>query len=261
MGQLILCKTKRAENPFFVESGKVNIYSLEELMYYVQSASFVTRDDFQNNEFIEWVRQELQLSELADILQKKLDEEVGLKDFFIPLEAANGYLTTSEIQILNLQLQKFDHLTGLEAKKLYADHFLSLGQMILAIQAYRQILDNMDFVKKEQEHVLGDIWNNLGVAYALLWDFHEAGRCLIQAYRFNHRAESLKMAVDAACLSGNENGLQELKRLFQANEQSIEREQKQVQDLLQQTTDQHSLSERKKLLQQWQKNYLKMIEG
>ena len=80
MGQLILCKTKRAENPFFVESGKVNIYSLEELMYYVQSASFVTRDDFQNNEFIEWVRQELQLSELADILQKKLDEEVGLKD-------------------------------------------------------------------------------------------------------------------------------------------------------------------------------------
>ena len=133
--------------------------------------------------------------------------------------------------------------------------------MILAIQAYRQILDNMDFVKKEQEHVLGDIWNNLGVAYALLWDFHEAGRCLIQAYRFNHRAESLKMAVDAACLGGNENGLQELKRLFQANEQSIEREQKQVQDLLQQTTDQHSLSERKKLLQQWQKNYLKMIEG
>ena len=69
------------------------------------------------------------------------------------------------------------------------------------------------------------------------------------------------MAVDAACLGGNENGLQELKRLFQANEQSIEREQKQVQDLLQQTTDQHSLSERKKLLQQWQKNYLKMIEG
>lgn len=261
MGQLILCKTKRAGEPFLIESGKVNIYSLEELMYYVQSASFVTRDDFLKDEFIEWVRAKLQLSELADILQKKLDEDVGLKDFFIPLEAANGYLTTSEIQILNVQLQKFDHLTGLEAKKLYADHYLAQGQMILAIQAYRQILDNMDFVKKEQEHVLGDIWNNLGVAYAMLWDFHESCRCLIQAYRFNHRVETLKMAVDAACLGGNEYGLQQLKQLFQANEQSIEREQKQVQELLRQTTDSHSLSEQKQLLQQWQRNYVKMIEG
>lgn len=261
MGQLILCKTKRAQNPFLVESGKVNIYSLEELMYYVQSASFVTRDDFLKEDFIAWVRQELELNELADILQKKMDEKVGLKDFFIPLEAANGYLTTSELQILNVQLQKFDHLTGLEAKKLYADHYVSLGQMILAIHAYRQILDNMEFVKKEQEHVLGDIWNNLGVAYAILWDFNEACRCFIQAFRLNHRAESLKMAVDAACLGEDDCSLRELKLLFQANQQSIEREQKQVQEMLEQTTNQHSLSEQKQLLQKWRINYQKMIEG
>ena len=69
MGQLILCKSPRAKNPFYIESGKVNIYSLEELMYFVQSARFVSRDDFMKPEFIDWIEQEIGLGELASMLR------------------------------------------------------------------------------------------------------------------------------------------------------------------------------------------------
>ena len=72
MGQLILCKSPRAKAPFYIESGKVNIYSLEELMYFVQSVRFVARDDFMKPEFIDWVEKEIGMKELAEMLREKL---------------------------------------------------------------------------------------------------------------------------------------------------------------------------------------------
>ena len=71
MGQLILCKSPRAKSPFYIESGKVNIYSLEELMYFVQTARFVARDDFAKPEFVDWVERELGMKELAVMLREK----------------------------------------------------------------------------------------------------------------------------------------------------------------------------------------------
>lgn len=234
MGQLILCKSPRAKTPFYIESGKVNIYSLEELMYYVQSARFVTRDDFVNESFTDWVEQELALRELAALLREKLAQECGLKDFFLPLEAANGYLTTSELQILNVQLQKYDHMTGLEAKKLYADSFMHQGKYVQAIYAYRGLL-NDPAVICEQGHLTGDIWSNLGCAYARLFDFSEAVECFARGYMLNHRMETLQEAVDAACLSGDQKLLDSLVMRFASNAGQIAGERTHMEQLLGQT--------------------------
>ena len=234
MGQLILCKSPRAKTPFYIESGKVNIYSLEELMYFVQSARFVARDDFMKAEFVDWVDREIGMKELAVMLRQKLEAQVGLKDFFLPIEAANGYLTTSELQILNVQLQKYDHMSGLEAKKFYADQFMYQEKYVQAISTYRRLL-NDEAVISEQGHVAGDIWSNLGCAYAKLQDFAEAVDCFARGYVLNHRIETLQEAVDAACLSGDQRLLDGLAMRFTANASQIAAERTHMEQLLQQT--------------------------
>lgn len=236
MGQLILCRNPRAKTPFYIESGKVNIYSLEELMYFVQSARFVARDDFVRPEFVEWVDQALGLKELADMLQEKIAANVGLKDFFLPIEAANGYLTTSEIQVLNMQLQKYDHMSGLEAKKFYADQFIHQGKYVQAIHAYRRLLNDSDVISR-QGHVAGDIWSNLGCAYAKMQDFAEAVGCFSRGFVLNHRIETLQEAVDAACLSGEQKLLDELAARFASNAAQIAAERTHMEQLLQQTLE------------------------
>lgn len=35
MGELILCRQSIAANPYFIEDGALNVYSLEELSYYI----------------------------------------------------------------------------------------------------------------------------------------------------------------------------------------------------------------------------------
>lgn len=232
MGQLILCKSPRAKTPFYIESGKVNIYSLEELMYYVQSARFVDRDDFMKTEFVAWVGRELCMEELAVLLRGKLKGK--LLDFFLPIEAANGYLTTVELQWLNVQLQKYDHMTGLEAKKLHADSYMHQEKYVQAIYAYRRLLNDPAVIEK-QGHVTGDIWSNLGCAYARLQDFGEAVDCFSRGYMLNHRIETLQEAVAAACLSGDEDLLERLVTRFAVNAGQITQERVRMEQLLSQT--------------------------
>ena len=260
MGQLILCKSPRAKTPFYIEGGKVNIYSLEELMYFVQSTQFVARDDFMNPGFIEWVEHEIGMRELSVMLKEKLAANSGLKDFFLPIEAANGYLTTSELQILNVRLQKYDHMSGLEAKKFYADQFMHQEKYVQAITAYRQLLKDSTVIS-EQGHVTGDIWSNLGCAYAKMQDFEEAVECFARGYTLNHRIETLQEAVDAACLAGEQRLLDGLAERFASNAAQITSERTHMEQLLQQLlTAEKKNNFHEKQLVQWLEVYMDQSE-
>lgn len=261
MGQLILCKSPRAKAPFYIESGKVNIYSLEELMYYAQSTRFVGRDDFLKPEFVDWVEKELGLSELAALLRGKLSGDGKLSDFFLLIEAANGYLTTAEIQALNVQLLKYDRMSGLEAKKLYADSYMQKEKYVQAIYAYRNLLNDPAVIEK-QGHVTGDIWSNLGCAYARLQDFEEAVDCFARGYMLNHRIETLQEAVAAACLSGEERLLESLVMRFAANAGQIAQERVRMEQLLTQTVAAAGQTHwQGGQLLQWMENYKRQCES
>lgn len=230
-------------------------------MYFVQSARFVARDDFMRPEFVDWVEQEIGLFELAGMLREKLEANSGLRDFFLPIEAANGYLTTSELQILNMQLQKYDHMSGLEAKKFYADQFMYQNQYVQAIAAYRHLLNDSSVIS-EQGHVAGDIWSNLGCAYAKLQDFAEAVECFSRGYVLNHRIETLQEAVDAACLSGDPKLLDGLVMRFGANASQIAAERTHMEQLLQQTLDAADANHfHNHQIVQWLEAYKEQCEG
>lgn len=190
-------------------------------MYFLQSGQFVAREDFMREAFADWVENELQLAELASMLRQRLAQKSGLRDFFLPIETANGYLTTAELQTLNTQLQKYDRMTSLEAKKLCADQYMHQKQYVRAIQAYHRLLADTDSVAKEGA-VAGDIWSNLGCAYARLYDFSEAVECFSRGYVLNQRLETLQQATAAAYLSEKPELLERLRTRFSENTKEIE---------------------------------------
>lgn len=261
MGNLILCRNERAKTPYYIENGKLNIYSLEELMYYAQTSNFVAGEDFLKPQFVHWVDAELNLPELAKVLDEKLSKGCGLVDFFLPLETASGYLTPSEMQILNVKLHKYDHMSGLEAKKQYADQFFVRNDLVQAIHAYRVLLNDESFLEK-QGHVAGDIWSNLGCAYARLFDYEEAFLCFVRGYSLNHRHETLKQAVDVAVLSGKEELLAELSSRFMSYANQIATERGHMEQLLEKEIYECRLTEPvDQLLISWNDNYRMECDG
>ncbi len=220
---LVLCKCRAAEQPFYIRSGKLNIYSLEELLFYAVGAVFIDKDDFLNKDFTAWVRKDLDNAGLADILDKKLKTGASLVDFFKPIEEASGYLSEVQTGKLNLSLNKFDHMSPLELGKRLADDFLAKGMLKKAILTYKKLLSEAGDSHMTSS-VVGDIMHNQGVAYARFFDFHEAYNCFVSAYRSNHRIESLNEAVDCAVLAEDNSLLKELNTLFKTSYEHIEKE-------------------------------------
>ncbi len=46
MGELILCRQSIAANPYFIEDGALNVYSLEELSYYIAHNVYLLNAEF-----------------------------------------------------------------------------------------------------------------------------------------------------------------------------------------------------------------------
>lgn len=212
-----------AKTPFLIASVNLNIYSLEELFYYLYHASFVDKRDLINDEFISWVRDELKLPDVSGRLYESYVAKKGLLDFIVRLEDICGYLSENELKHLNINLNRFDHMSPLELGKQSADDLLRSGSILAAIHSYRRLLRS-DLWSAQDDVVKGDIYHNLGVAYSRFFDFGEAKNCFVKAYRANHRTESLAEAVDCAVISGDKKMLEDITTTFNASFSVIERE-------------------------------------
>lgn len=261
MGQLLLCRVKRADKPYYIETMEQEVYSLEEIMYLLYNARFADGEDFMNDKFINWIETEIAAPEIADRLREVMaSEDCSLKAFFVPLVENNSYLTNSELSILRVKLEKFDHMTELESGKLSADNYLDRGKVTKAIHAYLRLLAN-DRLTTEQAHVAGDVWNNLGCAYAKLGDYKEAFTAYVKAYGLNHRPESFSQAVACKALCDDPEIDDKLAKRFSAAAESIAKEEEKVKKLLEETKIRVSHEIRNNtVLRQWAKEYLIMCE-
>ncbi|MBQ1843392.1 MAG: hypothetical protein II133_02190, partial [Lachnospiraceae bacterium] len=69
MGELILCRQPMAATPFYIENASLNVYSLEELCYYIFHNTETLSPDFISEELLTWIDEELSFPSLADRLR------------------------------------------------------------------------------------------------------------------------------------------------------------------------------------------------
>lgn len=258
---LLLCRVKRAEKPYYIETMEQEVFSLEEIMYLLYNAKFADGADFMNEKFIEWVRDELDEAEIAEEMSAVYaSSNASLKKFFLPIEQNNSYLTSAELSILNVKLEKFDHMTELESGKMSADNFLNRGKVTKAIHAYIKLLSNSRLTA-DQAHVAGDVWNNLGLAYVKLGDYREAFGAFIRAYSLNHRAESFTQAIACGALSDDSEIKDKLDKRFASARESIEKETASIKKLYEESRVRVSHELRNNTVpDQWAREYVLMCE-
>lgn len=190
MGELILCKKPIAAVPYYIEDVSLNIYSLEELCYYVAHNAYLINTDFASYELCSWIGREIGKEE-EKILSAVLDEEKPLHVFIDRLLNMCDYLPGDEIRNVVEIISSFENKSPIECSKIRADRLLDKGNIVDAIYEYENILDKAD--KKEiSKEFLGDIWHNLAVCYSRLFFFNEAGVCFEYAYQLNRKKISLE---------------------------------------------------------------------
>ncbi len=203
MGNLILCKKPIAAVPYYIEDASMNIYSLEELCYYIAHNTYLINTDFACVELCNWIGREVGREE-EKILLEVLKAGKPLSVFINTLLNLSDYLPAGEIRNAVEIISSFENKSPIECSKIRADRLLDKEKIVDAIYEYEDILDKSDKDDVSKEFI-GDIWHNLAVCYSRLFFFKEASICFEYAYQLNRKKISLEaMLCSYRCMRDEE---------------------------------------------------------
>lgn len=191
MSGYILCQTKRAESPFFIENISTNIYSLEELCYYLYHNIYLIDDSIFNERLCDWIQNELELPKLATKLRVSAGKLAGVEDLLYPVFKEINYLTYEEMKNLNVLIHRFNEEQPALREKQKGDALVENEMYVHAIRVYQALLQRTD-LEEVREGLTESIYHNLGCAYSYLFQMEEAIECFYKAYEQKKSREALK---------------------------------------------------------------------
>ena len=191
MGELLYCHEPIAALPYYVEGVGINIYSMEELCYYIAGNTYLLDTSFMNEELCTWIEKQMQVYKLAEQLREITRTDGKLSEYVQAILIYTGYHSMKEMQEIVLVIRQMEEKSDFECNKIRADRLMEKEKYLSSIYEYKRLLDSED-AKKENAFLVGSIWHNLGTAYARLFLFEEAIECYDRAYSLNQTEESLK---------------------------------------------------------------------
>lgn len=191
MGRLILCSLKKADKPYYIKSLNINLYTIEELCYYLQNNIYLIDEHIISEELLSWIETELEQAELADGLRAKRS---SVKSCILHILKSTGYSSVDDIENTGRLLTEIEGQSDIQKQKLKAAHLLKNKKYTEAIFEFRNICQN------EEEEELETVYNNMGAAYAGMFLFTEAAKYFHKSYLINHNEDIYKRLMYAMAM-------------------------------------------------------------
>ena len=191
MSGYILCQTKKAKIPYYIENISTNVYSLEELCYYFYHNLYLVDETILNENLCRWLQEELELPKLAAKLRPLFERNYSIEEFLYPVFKEINYLTYEEMKSLNMQIQKLAEEDPFLREKRKGDELVENGMYVHAIQVYQKLLEE-ETLEEVREGFTEDICHNLGCAYSYLFQMEKAVECFRRAYEGSRSREALE---------------------------------------------------------------------
>ena len=211
-----LCLLGQAEKTYYIENIRTGIYSLEELCFYLYNNICLIDDSIMNEGLCDWIRDELKLSKLYRQLYEQLEKREGAAFFVLPIFREAGYLSHQEMREFQERLTKLEVQSEDMKQKLRGDYLVKEKMFGRAIWEYRQILNRKNPGKLGTQFYAA-VWNNLGAAYAGLFQFKEASQCFWESYGLMKTKETFRKYISTLPLFLTEEEYQKKLKELQAD--------------------------------------------
>lgn len=223
MSRVWLCEETTAEYPFFLEEERINLYSFEELCYYLYQNTGVLEESFFNEKLCQWLEEELGQQKLAQHLRQGIEQEKSGCWCMEQILKASGLYSSEELQNARNTAARMEEKTPLERAKLRGDRLLKAEKYRDAIAEYRKILNHAK--EPDGSEILGRIWHNIGTAYARQMLFAQAADCYGKAYETGQNQESREAYLLALLYRESQKVKAETDRFAQFKQELAEKKQ------------------------------------
>ncbi len=178
-----LCQVKKAKHPYYIESISTNIYTIEELCFYLQENIYLVDASIMNETLCDWIRDELGLKKLYRKLAERLEEakKGSIAGFILPIFKEISYLSPEEYHRIQEQISSIEIQPEDLRRKMKADYLMKYGMYGNAIREFYQILKERNPGKLGVQFY-AKVLDSMAAAYGHLFLFEEAADCLWQSY-------------------------------------------------------------------------------
>ena len=191
MGSYILCQPKKATKGYYLKSISTNIFSIEELCFFLYHNIYLLDDTIVNEKLCQWIQKELGFKELGTKLSNLLHEGWDVGSFVLPIFKEINYLSHDEYKGLGIKLEQLDEQPVIAKEKLKGDCLVRYGKYVNGIKVYQKILDEVDKTNLGGQFN-GTVYHNMGCAHARLFQIDEARECLKKACELLHTKAAIK---------------------------------------------------------------------
>lgn len=172
MAGYYLCRQKAAEEPFYISVVGANIYSIEELAFFMARYPGLIGPEIMNGELTHYVAARLSMPQLA----ASLDRAIGNGDaaaFAMAVFKESGYLAPAERAAMQKKLDEMMSERLIVRRKMRADALLAFGSCTAAIDAYRTLTESRGITDGDVK-IVAESWYNRGLAQMQLLQAGEA---------------------------------------------------------------------------------------
>ena len=142
MSGYILCQVKKAEKPFYIENISTNIYSIEELCYYLYNNLYLVDSSLISSKLCTWLEEELELPKLAAKLKPYIGRKAGLEEVLYPIFKEINYLAYEELKTLNGRIEARKREPEEIREKRKGDALMENRMYVNALRVYQKLLEH-----------------------------------------------------------------------------------------------------------------------
>ena len=203
MSNLILCNGRIADKPYNFSLTGDNVYSIEELCYYIYNNIYsITTSGF-TKELALWIKTELDMEELSGKLIRLIEDGNNLKDIAVTIMCACDYYNEAQINYMIEVIDDVEGMSPIVRRKIKADNYLKYKFYSNAAKEYESILGSEE-AKELTPEQFGAIFHNIGIVRLHTSSFALAAESFKEAYLRNNNIESLKSYLYTLRMDGKE---------------------------------------------------------
>ena len=229
---------RQSQIPYYIEAIDVNVYSLEEINYFVYNHVNLVYREFFCDALFEYIEKELHKEDLAGTLRKMEQGGASIQDMIMTLLNRSGYYSAEDMSNISSMILDIDNMSRGQRLTVEADSLFREGRYDSALHIYFEILNGREKEEQPNDTFYARIAFSVGVIYARLFMSRNANAYFAKAYDLypdptyakacvymsiiNHDDEELLRTIIKYRVT--DDALEAIKKRIRAMEMEIERE-------------------------------------
>lgn len=186
-----MCLGTLSKTPYYLTGLGVNIYSMDELCYYLCQNAYILDNDLFDFKLCDFIKDNLEMEEVAELVRQMIRDKKTLGEMVTTVLTITGYCNEDEIRKIRQVLVDNASLSYAAKRKVRGDNLLCANKFSRAIDEYQYVLSTLS--KEEEPELYSSILHNMGCAYAHMFLLQKAGEMYKKAYETDSDRESLIM--------------------------------------------------------------------